>query len=127
MLAAIASEKRKNLPDIEPSELLCGMVNNQIARAVAKRAENKVETYASLLKNFTLRVTGTLGFDYAQVTKGGIPLNETDGDLQSKLQPNLYFAGEMLDVDGACGGFNLQWAYSSAQTVAQAIKKRYQK
>ena len=126
-IALAIEQKRKNLPDIEPSELLCGMVNNQIARAVAKRAENKVGTYASLLKNFTLRVTGTLGFDYAQVTKGGIPLNETDGDLQSKLQPNLYFAGEILDVDGACGGFNLQWAYSSAQTVAQAIKKRYQK
>jgi len=64
-----------------------------------------------------------LGFDYAQVTKGGIPMSEVDDHLQSKIVPNLYFAGEILDIDGPCGGFNLQWAFSSAQCVAKALKK----
>jgi predicted flavoprotein YhiN len=76
------------------------------------------------LKKFTLRANGTLGFDYAQVTKGGIPLEETDENLQSKKAKGLYFAGEILDIDGQCGGFNLQWAYASAQTVATAILQK---
>ena len=79
---------------------------------------------AALIKNFPLTVTGSLGFDYAQVTKGGIPLNETDEHLQSRLTEGLYFAGEVLDVDGPCGGFNLQWAFSSACAVAEAINKK---
>jgi predicted flavoprotein YhiN len=102
------------------------MVNNQIARAVAKYAHGNVQAYANTLKNFTLRVTGTLGFDYAQVTKGGIPLDEIDENLQSKFVSGLYFAGETLDADGECGGFNLQWAYASSAVVAQAIKNTYQ-
>ena len=116
-------KKRNNFPDIPSGELLCGMLNNQIARAIAKRAGGALSRYATLVKNFTLPITGTLGFDYAQVTKGGIPLTEVDENLQSKYVSNLYFAGEILDVDGQCGGYNLQWAYSSAMTVANAIKK----
>lgn len=115
-------KKQNNFPDIPSGELLCGMLNNQIARAIAKRAGGKVQDYATLVKNFTLPITGTLGFDYAQVTKGGIPLTEVDENLQSKYVSGLYFAGEILDVDGQCGGYNLQWAYSSAMTVANAIR-----
>lgn len=125
-IATAISQKQKNLPFIQDSELLCGMVNNQIARAVAKYAHGNVQAYANALKNFTLRVTGTLGFDYAQVTKGGIPLDEIDENLQSKFVSGLYFAGETLDADGECGGFNLQWAYASSAVVAQAIKNTYQ-
>ena len=86
-----------------------------------RRAAGDLTVAARLVKNFTLQVTGSLGFDYAQVTKGGIPLTETDENLQSRLASGLYFTGEILDVDGACGGFNLQWAYSSACKVASAI------
>lgn len=121
-------EKSRRFPKIPSGELLCGMLNNQIARAVAKRAGGvDLGTMARTVKDFSLTVTGTLGFDYAQVTKGGIPLNETDERLQSKLVEGLYFAGEILDADGQCGGFNLQWAYSSARTVSAAIKAKYQK
>jgi predicted flavoprotein YhiN len=70
-----------------------------------------------------LSVTGSLGFDYAQVTKGGIPLAEVDDGLESKLVKGLYFAGEILDVDGPCGGFNLQWAFTSAQVLAEQLNK----
>lgn len=108
----------------ERSELLCGILNNQIARAVMKRANGDLQTATALAKAFPLRVTGSLGFDYAQVTKGGIPLAEVDCNLQSKKVKGLYFAGEILDVDGQCGGFNLQWAYASARTVASAIETK---
>ena len=115
-------KKRERFPSAPHSELLCGIVNNQVGRAILKEVkEGDLLSASALVKAFPLAVTGTLGFDYAQVTKGGIPLEETDENLQSKFVSGLYFAGEILDVDGLCGGFNLQFAYSSAQTVAGAI------
>ena len=105
-------------------DFLCGILNNQIGRLIMKESKTTLEMVEKI-KNFTVQVTGTLGFDYAQVTKGGIPLSEVDDDLQSKKQTGLYFAGEILDVDGECGGYNLQWAYSSAVTVANAINRKF--
>ena len=103
-------------------ESLCGTLHNQLARAVARRcAGGDAEALAETVKNFTLKAEGSLGFDYAQVTKGGIPADEVDEHLQSKLVPNLYFAGEILDVDGDCGGYNLTWAITSGMHVATAI------
>ncbi|MBE5747263.1 MAG: aminoacetone oxidase family FAD-binding enzyme [Clostridiales bacterium] len=122
-LLSAMQEKRKTYTSIDNNELLFGVVNNQIGRAVLRRAEGDIKKAAHLVKNFPLTVTGSLGFDYAQVTKGGIPLSETDESLQSALVEGLYFTGEVLDVDGQCGGFNLQWAYSSACTVAAALAK----
>ena len=69
------------------------------------------------IPNCLLSATG----NFSQVTKGGVLLSEVDENLQSKKVNGLYFAGEILDVDGECGGFNLQWAYSSARRVATAI------
>lgn len=80
-----------------------------------------IEAVVKNVKNFCVTVTGTLGYDYAQVTQGGVKLSELDENLQSKKVSGLYFAGEIIDVDGECGGYNLQWAYSSAATVAAAI------
>ena len=69
---------------------------------------------AALLKGWSFPVTGTQPWPQAQVTAGGIALDEVDSaTLESRLVPGLYFCGEILDVDGDCGGFNLQWAWSS--------------
>ena len=121
---SLLQAKQAAFPDTAVGELLFGVVNNQVGRAVMRRAENDLREGARLVKAFPLVVTGSLGFDYAQVTKGGIPLNEVTEDLESNLQKSLYFAGEILDVDGQCGGFNLQWAYASARTVAKAIEDK---
>lgn len=68
----------------------------------------------------TLTVTGTRDFDYAQVCAGGVDTAEIDArTLESKKVPGLYFAGELLDVDGACGGYNLQWAWSSGYAAGR--------
>ncbi|MPM31315.1 hypothetical protein SDC9_77870 [bioreactor metagenome] len=76
----------------------------------------------NLLKNWTFTVSGTNSFDNAQVTLGGVNTTEVDNvTLQSKLVPKLYFGGEILDVDGDCGGFNLQWAWSSANAAIKSI------
>lgn len=73
----------------------------------------------SLMKSWEFKCIGTNGFQAAQVTTGGINTKEVDSEtLQSKLVDNLYFCGELLDVDGDCGGFNLQWAWSSGFTAA---------
>lgn len=104
--------------------LLCGLVHNQIGRAVIKRAGNDVKSVVGVLKKFTLPVQGTLGFDYAQVTHGGIDMNGVKDNLESKFCPNLYFAGEILDVDGDCGGYNLHWAFASGVYVADDILKK---
>lgn len=119
-----AALERKRKSGTEYGELLCGILNNQVGRCVTKRYQNATtEELVLAVKGFTLPVRGSLGFDYAQVTKGGVPLAEVDENLQSKLCKGLYFAGEILDVDGECGGYNLQWAFSSAAIVAQAILK----
>ena len=73
-----------------------------------------------LLKEWEFEITSTNSFNDAQVTAGGIDvLDVNEKTLESKLIPNLYFAGEILDVDGDCGGFNLQWAWSSGYVAAK--------
>ena len=114
---------RENKRGLTDSERLCGIVNNQIGRAIVKRFGADGDDLARGVKAFSLPVTGSLGFDYAQVTKGGVRLEEVDDCLQSVFVKGLYFAGEILDVDGECGGFNLQWAFTSAKIVANAIER----
>lgn len=120
---------KKRLADGYPfAEILSGLVHNQIGRAVIKRAATEnINKVVQTLKSFTLEVTGTLGFDYAQVTHGGVDMRDVSDNLESKLVKNLYFAGEILDVDGDCGGYNLHWAFTSAKAVADAILKNNEK
>ena len=69
---------------------------------------------AKLLKNFTVSITGDTGFENAQTTQGGVDLNEINEEtMECKKIPGMYLAGEVLDVDGMCGGYNLQWAWST--------------
>ena len=71
-----------------------------------------------------LAVRDSRGYNYAEVTAGGIPLSEIDpATMESRLCRGLYLIGEMLDVDGRIGGFNFQWAWSSAWVAAQAIAR----
>lgn len=103
-------------------ELLSGTLHNQLGRAVMRRcgSDDEEEIYKTL-KNFTLEVKGSLGFDFAQVTKGGIPLSEVTGGLESKFAKKLFLVGEMLDADGECGGYNLHWAFACAFRTARSI------
>lgn len=78
-----------------------------------------------LMKRWEFIVTDTNGFPNAQTTAGGIDTRDLqEGTLESKLVPGLYFAGEVMDVDGDCGGYNLQWAWSSGHTAATALADR---
>ena len=78
-----------------------------------------------LLFNFPLRVSGAQGYEKAEATAGGVALREVNAKtLESNLCARLFFAGEVLDVDGRIGGFNFQWAWSSGTVVGRAITRR---
>ena len=77
---------------------------------------------AERIKNWSFPVTGTLGWKEAQVTAGGIDTGEVNPEaLESRVLPGLFLCGEVLDVDGDCGGFNLQWAWSSGYAAARGL------
>ena len=127
----------KNLNKIkgftEIDNLLTGILPKAVGIAICKAAslynsglpisslgEKELRRIAEKIKNFPLEVTGTKGFANAQVTSGGINVSEIDKKtMQSRLCPGLYFAGEIIDVDGGCGGFNLQWAWASGMLAGR--------
>jgi hypothetical protein len=77
---------------------------------------------AHALDDWPLPVVDSRGYNFAEVTAGGVPLTEIDpGTMESRLCPGLHLVGEILDVDGRLGGFNFQWAWSSGFVAARAI------
>ncbi len=96
---------------IQPMLRRAGIAIDQTGRNIQKQSAQRL---AALLKKYNIKITGTKGFDAAQVTAGGIPLHEIKTlTMESKITPRLYFAGEIVDIDAKCGGYNLQWAWSS--------------
>ncbi len=80
---------------------------------VSNADKNKLYKVFGLCKNWTVTIKDTNPFDAAQVCAGGVLLSEITDKMESKIHKGLYFAGELMDVDGKCGGYNLQWAWSS--------------
>ncbi|MCI9436789.1 MAG: aminoacetone oxidase family FAD-binding enzyme [Lachnospiraceae bacterium] len=80
-----------------------------------------------LCRQWKVHVIGSNSYDNAQVCAGGIPLNEVTKNLESVKIPGLYFAGEILDVDGKCGGYNLQWAWCSGHIAGTAAAGKIEK
>lgn len=114
-----------NLP---MEELLTGILHNRLGRVLTKAAGIKGKQYVSQISNherkeviaavkaLEIDLTEPLGMDSAQVTAGGVLTDGFDpSTMESKLVPGLYACGEVLDIDGDCGGYNLQWAWSSGR------------
>ena len=136
-VAAALKARAKHLPRRRTEDFLNGIVPRRLGQALARAAGLDVAAaageltgaqlsrLAAALGGWTLPVTGTQGFDQAQVTAGGAILKDFDiRDMQSQRAPGLFAAGEVLDVDGDCGGFNLQWAWSSALMAVDGIDAR---
>ena len=117
--------KKTNLP---VSELLTGILHNRLGRVltksvgisdyvpVAQLEDYEIDAVCKAVKAFEVTLTEPMGMDSAQVTAGGIVTKEFNPfSLESKLVPGLYACGEVLDIDGDCGGYNLQWAWSSGR------------
>ena len=104
-----------------PSRLTLAVIKAAGYSPAAVADEKAIAAVCAKIKKFELNVEGTVGFDCSQVTAGGIKTTEISDDMQSKLNKGLYIIGEELNVDGDCGGYNLQWAFTSASVCADAI------
>ena len=120
--------QRRRTTNLPMEELLTGILHNRLGRVLAKTAGIKGKQFAHEISNTELReviacvkgleidLTEPLGMDSAQVTAGGVLTDGFEPDsMESKLVPGLYACGEVLDIDGDCGGYNLQWAWSSGR------------
>ena len=125
LLAALTRRTGTALP---ASELFTGILHNRLGRVLTQAAgiplsapisslsEAQLVAAARLAKGLEAPLTEPLGMDSAQVTAGGIVTAEFNEEtMESKLCPGLFACGEVLDVDGDCGGYNLQWAWSSGR------------
>jgi predicted flavoprotein YhiN len=88
---------------------------------VSSFSDKEIHMLAALCKSLSIRVTATMPFSNAQTTAGGISTEQFDANtLSSKMSPGLYACGEILDIDGDCGGYNLQWAWASGFTAGNS-------
>ena len=121
-----AELQRRIQRDLPAEELLTGILHNRLGRVLIKAAgvsgqmpvsdlaDRQIREICAKIKAFEVPLTETLGMDSAQVTAGGIVTADFNPEtMESRLVPGLYACGEVLDIDGDCGGYNLQWAWSS--------------
>lgn len=123
---ALLKQRRDSYPKLESAQLFTGMLHNRLGKMLVKYAglpqelplgrlsDRQLEQAAQAAMDFRLKLLGTQGFDHAQVTAGGVKTAGFNPEtLESWFMPGLFVCGELLDVDGDCGGYNLQWAWSS--------------
>lgn len=125
-------KKIKNCGYLTNEYLLSGFMNGKIAAALLRNVgvdlsaavvKCDLEKIVKTVKNYRIAVTGTLGFDDAQVTRGGVETKGVNPEtMESAFEKGLYIVGEMLDIDGDCGGYNLTWAFASGALAAESVK-----
>ncbi len=119
------------LPDRNIHQILSGFMNKKLVTLTLKLtgipqdaffAEGcpELDSIISALKHFRVIAKSVNSYDQAQCTAGGVPLSEINGFFESRICKGLYFCGEILDVDGLCGGYNLQWAWTSGHIAGEA-------
>ena len=127
---------RRQTTQLPTEELLTGILHNRLGRVLAKAAgisgngqiadlqTEELKAVCRVVKAFDIPLTEPMGMDSAQVTAGGIITGEFDPmTMESKIVPGLYACGEVLDIDGDCGGYNLQWAWSSGRLAGSSAGK----
>jgi len=132
-LAEMLASRRST--GLSTDELLTGILHNRLGRVLTRSAgirngnicdmtDGEIEAVCRAVKGFEVPLTEPMGMDSAQVTAGGIHTSEFDAEtMESKLVPGLYACGEVLDIDGDCGGYNLQWAWSSGRLAGLSAGK----
>lgn len=104
----------------DEDQFLNSLLPKMLALEVKKRGN-----IISSLKDFKFTILGLNGYNEAQITKGGLDLSEIGYDFSSKIRPNLYVIGEVLDIDARCGGFNIGFAIISGITAGKSILKKH--
>jgi hypothetical protein len=129
----ILKERRKIFYYNNIDEFFLGMFNNKLSIAILKYgkmgsfnrkcndiSDKELYRLAEIINNFEFKAQGNNSYDHSQVTKGGILGKEINEDtFESMFIPNLYFCGEVIDIDGICGGYNLQFAFASGMKAGQ--------
>lgn len=114
-------------------QMMVGLLNHKLTYIIIKEAKldpyldlrdikrGQIEALCRKIKEFYMNINDTNSFDHAQVSAGGISTKELNSDtMESRLMKDLYLVGELVDVDGTCGGYNLQWAWSSGYLAGSA-------
>nr|WP_317360979.1 aminoacetone oxidase family FAD-binding enzyme [uncultured Blautia sp.] len=105
-------------------ELLTGLLPKKLADVLSEGKTDR-KTLVQRIKRFAVEIKGTKAFDMAQVCSGGVSLTEINPKtMECRKIQGIYLAGELLDTDGICGGYNLQWAWSSGACAGYAASKR---
>lgn len=136
-LFCMLRDQRRYLAGRNAAAFLNGMFHKKLAALFLKAAglketrpvktltDRELDALAGLIKEASFAVTAVNPFEKAQVCMGGVSTREVEAStMESRLVPGLYFAGEILDVDGICGGYNLQWAWSSGHLAGVSAAKR---
>jgi predicted Rossmann fold flavoprotein len=129
----LARRRATNLP---AEDLLTGILHNRLGRILTKEAgislhapirdleDWELEAVCRAVKTLNIPLVEPMGMDSAQVTAGGVVTADFDENtMESRIVPGLYACGEVLDIDGDCGGYNLQWAWSSGRCAGHAVGK----
>jgi hypothetical protein len=125
--------RQQSFPKWTGVDALDGMLHRKLAKVllkslgmdagqgIGKWTTKQVEKVAERMKSWKLGIDAVSGFDKAQVTCGGVLTNQIDAHtMEVKACPGLYITGELLDVDGICGGYNLQWAWTSGYLAGKS-------
>ena len=122
----VVEDLLRRFKDRGPVDALSGLIKKPLAEVVIGRSDGTSADIARILGDFKISLAGSLGFNNAQVTSGGLKLKNVTNGLEIINSPGAYVCGEALNVDGLCGGFNLHWAWASALTVASAISDDFE-
>ena len=136
-LYEMLKERKKIMSHLTMENYFNGMINKKLGQFLSKVSgieklskpvkdlnDNEIRKLCTSLKKYRINILETTGFKNAQVTAGGVSLDEVNTEtLESKIVKGLYFSGEVLDVYGECGGFNLQWAWASGYIAGENAAK----
>ena len=136
-LYEILKERKKIMSHLTMENYFNGMINKKLGQFLSKVSgieklskpvkdlnDSEIRKLCTVLKKYRIKILDTTGFKNAQVTAGGVSLDEVNSEtLESKIVKGLYFSGEVLDVYGECGGFNLQWAWASGYIAGKNAAK----
>ena len=121
-LLVMLKNRQKNCYYKDNYELLIGMINSKLAAYIDKKSNDRLEAMIRYMKKLPMEIVDTNSWDNAQVTAGGVSTKEIDScTMESKLSKGLYITGELMDIDGTCGGYNLQWAWATGYIAGKNI------
>ena len=136
-LYEMLKERKKTMSHLTMENYFNGMINKKLGQFLSKVSgieklskpvkdlnDSEIRKLCTVLKKYRVKILDTTGFKNAQITAGGVSLNEVNTEtLESGIVKGLYFSGEVLDVYGECGGFNLQWAWASGYIAGKNAAK----